>query len=170
MKISSGAIVCIERTVLEGDITIGHRTVIHPTAVIQAKEGPIVIGDFNLIEENAKIINNSPTQMTIGCNNVFEVGSYCESNEIGDNNILESKCKLGNMTKLSNGCVIGAMCEVNYDEILPENTIIFGSNCNRRIQHEKPATQTYQLDFLSKILPNYQKIDKPNYKPVQSPQ
>jgi hypothetical protein len=60
------------------------------------------------------------------------------------------------------------MCSVNCDQLLSENTVIFGSDCKRRIQHEKPALQTYQLDFLSKILPNYQRIEKPNYKPINS--
>ena len=104
--------------------------------------------------------------MTIGCHNVFEVGSHCESPEIGDNNILESKCSVGPQTRLSNGCVVGAMCSVNCDELLPENTVIFGTDCKRRTQHEKPAQQSYQLDFLSKILPNYQRIEKPNFKPT----
>lgn len=169
MKIGSGAIVCSEQTRLEGDITIGSKTVIHPTATIIARSGPIIIGDCNLIEEYVTIINVSENPMIIGSHNVFEVGSYCESPQIGDHNILESKSRVGCETRISSGCVIGAMCAVNNDGILPDNTVIFGSDCKRRIQHEKPAPQTYQLDFLSKILPNYQKLERPNYKPVQSP-
>jgi len=37
--------------------TIGSHTVIHPCAKILAETGPIVIGENNLIEENATIIN-----------------------------------------------------------------------------------------------------------------
>lgn len=148
-----------------GDITVGPKTVIHPTAHIDASNGPIIIGESNLIEERVQIINVGSEPMTIGSHNVFEVGSHCESPQIGDHNILESKCVVGPQTRLSSGCVIGAMCSVNCDELLTENTVIFGTDCKRRIQHEKPAQQTYQLDFLSKILPNYQRIEKPNYKP-----
>ena len=36
---------------------LGSRTVIHPTAKIIAEAGPIIIGENNLIEEQARIIN-----------------------------------------------------------------------------------------------------------------
>ncbi|KAJ3614853.1 hypothetical protein NHX12_018423 [Muraenolepis orangiensis] len=64
----------------------GPRTVVHPKARIIAEAGPIVIGEGNLIEEQALIINGypknitadsqdeEPKTMTIGINNVFEVG------------------------------------------------------------------------------------------------
>ena len=48
--------VCIEADYV-GDITIGTRTVIHPKARIIAEAGPIIIGEGNLIEEQAQIIN-----------------------------------------------------------------------------------------------------------------
>lgn len=97
--------------------SLGPRTVVHPKARIIAEAGPIVIGEGNLIEEQALIINGSveipcemvfprfetiftcmviitsalhlpnsypenitpdsevePKTMTIGMNNVFEVG------------------------------------------------------------------------------------------------
>lgn len=149
---------------MDGDITIGLRNVIHPTATIIAEAGPIVIGDYNLIEENVCIINKSPKTMTIGSHNVFEVGARSETTSIGDDNVFESKCRVGNLTKVTNCCIIGAMCDINYDEILKENTIIFGSNCNRRLQHEKPSPPISQIDFLTKILPNYQTIERPNYR------
>lgn len=47
-------------------------------------------------------------------------------------------------------------------EKLAENSVIYGAECQRRVQHERPGLQTYQLDFLCKILPNYQKIEKTN--------
>ncbi|CAG2117557.1 unnamed protein product, partial [Medioppia subpectinata] len=165
VRMSVGSIVCCEETTLLGDITIGAKTVIHPTAHIDGSRGPVIIGDSNLIEERVTIVNTDTRPMLIGAHNVFEVGSHCESPAIGDHNVLESKCRVGPRTRLSDGCVIGAMCCVESDEVLPENTVVFGTDCRRRTQHEKPAPQTYQLDFLSKILPNYQRIEKPNFKP-----
>ncbi|GFQ94473.1 dynactin subunit 6 [Trichonephila clavata] len=164
--IAPGAVVCKESE-LVGEITIGSRTVIHPKAHIIAEAGPIVIGESNLIEEQVQIINKSKnkdsdvqTPMVIGANNVFEVGAYVESVKIGDNNVLESKCIVGKNTQLTSGCVIGAKCELTCNEIIPENTVIYGSNCERRQQAEKPAPQTLQLDFLTKILPNYHHLRK----------
>lgn len=169
MKISYSSIICTEHTRIDGDVTIGLKNVIHPTATILAEAGPIVIGDCNLIEENVTIVNRTPGKtMVIGNYNVFEVGSRCETIEIGDHNVFESKSHVGLLTRISNGCVIGTMCEVNYDEKLAENTVIFGAHCTRRIQHEKPSTQVSQIEFLSKILPNYQRIERPNYRLPQS--
>uniref|UniRef100_A0A8C2R1W2 Dynactin subunit 6 n=1 Tax=Capra hircus TaxID=9925 RepID=A0A8C2R1W2_CAPHI len=55
VKIAPGAVVCVESEI-RGDVTIGPRTVIHPKARIIAEAGPIVIGEGNLIEEQALII------------------------------------------------------------------------------------------------------------------
>ncbi|KAL6092756.1 hypothetical protein STEG23_014199 [Scotinomys teguina] len=85
VKIAPGAVVCVESEI-RGDVTIGPRTVIHPKARIIAEAGPIIIGEGNLIEEQALIINAHPDNiipdteepeskpMIIGTNNVFEVG------------------------------------------------------------------------------------------------
>ena len=48
---------------------------------------------------------------------------------------------LGRHTELSSGCIIGAMCHVTSQEMLPENTVIYGEKCERRIQAEKPAVR-----------------------------
>ncbi|PWA32691.1 hypothetical protein CCH79_00012394, partial [Gambusia affinis] len=154
VKIAAGAVVCVESEI-RGDVTIGTRTVVHPKARIIAEAGPIVIGEGNLIEEQALIINSypenitpdsevEPKTMTIGTNNVFEVGCA----DVGRNVILTS------------GCIIGAFCQVNTCEVIPENTVIYGSGCMRRVQTERPQPQTLQLDFLMKILPNYHHLKK----------
>ena len=56
VKIAPGAMVCNECELL-GDITIGSMTVIHPKASIIAEAGPIIIGECNIVEEQARIIN-----------------------------------------------------------------------------------------------------------------
>ena len=43
--------------ILSFPVNPGSRTVIHPKARIIAEAGPIIIGDGNLIEEQAEIIN-----------------------------------------------------------------------------------------------------------------
>jgi len=168
VEIKEKAIVCKEQTVIKGKVTIGSKTIIHPTATIIAENGPIVIGESNLIEECVKIINKSKETMTIGSNNVFEVGAYSESLSIGNNNILEYKCRLGPKFILTHGCVIGTKCCLNQDETLEERTVIFGTDCKRRRQSERPFPQTLQLDFLNKVMPNYQRIEKPNKKVIKS--
>ncbi|KAG7458874.1 hypothetical protein MATL_G00225230 [Megalops atlanticus] len=178
-KIAAGAVVCVECEI-RGDVTIGPRTVVHPKARIIAEAGPIVIGEGNLIEEQALIINGypenimpdaegvEPKTMTIGTNNVFEVGCTSQALKIGDNNVIESKAEVGRNVILTSGCIIGACCQVNTCEVIPENTVIYGSGCMRRVQTERPQPQSLQLDFLMKILPNYHHLKK-TVKPSSTP-
>uniref|UniRef100_A0A8C2WYC6 Dynactin subunit 6 n=1 Tax=Cyclopterus lumpus TaxID=8103 RepID=A0A8C2WYC6_CYCLU len=180
LKCTAGAVVCVESEI-RGDVTIGARTVVHPKARIIAEAGPIIIGEGNLIEEQALIINSypenimpdtegvEPKTMTIGTNNVFEVG--CGILCIADYNIWAYVADLGRNVILTSGCIIGACCQVNTCEVVPENTVVYGSNCIRRVQSEKPQSQTLQLDFLMKILPNYhhmKKTAKGNSTPVRN--
>ena len=167
ITIASGAIVCNESTIV-GDVSIGGRTVVHPKAQIIAEAGPIIIGENNLIEERARIVNTASKEsettpvMIIGNSNVFEVDCCSHALKIGDNNVLESKSYVGRATELSNGCIIGAGCRVMTAEVLPENCVIYGSRNDRRVQSDKPAPQNLQIEFLSKVLPNYHHLKKPN--------
>ena len=84
-------------SVITGDVQIGACCAIHPKAVIQANKGPIIIGlvmqssivflvrvpfltqlnmtgTHNIIEERARIVNNSTKPMRIGSYNYFSVG------------------------------------------------------------------------------------------------
>ncbi|XP_072750521.1 dynactin subunit 6 [Anoplolepis gracilipes] len=173
LKIAPGAVVC-EESILKGDISIGAKTIIHPRACILAEAGPIIIGEGNIIEEMATIANklpsDSPESVTvpvqiIGNYNVFETDCTCESFKVGDNNILEAKAHVGREIELTNGCVIGAACSLTEREIVPENMIIYGSQCQRREMNDKPYPQIGQLDFLLKVLPNYHHFRKSNMKP-----
>ena len=167
VSIASGAVVCSECKIV-GDVSIGSKTVIHPKAEIIAEAGPIIIGENNLIEERTRIINKSSTGaettpvMIIGNNNVFEVDSCSNALKIGDHNVLEMKSFVGRTTVLSNGCVVGSGCNIETNEILPENCVIYGSSNERQIMSDKPSSQAPQIEYLSKLLPKYHHLRKPN--------
>ena len=42
-------------------------------------------------------------------------------------------------------------CRLTSEETLAENSVVYGGVCNRRLAKEKPAAQTLQIDFLSKV-------------------
>uniref|UniRef100_A0A673JNN5 Dynactin subunit 6 n=1 Tax=Sinocyclocheilus rhinocerous TaxID=307959 RepID=A0A673JNN5_9TELE len=164
VKIAAGAVVCVESDI-RGDVTIGARTVVHPKARIIAEAGPIVIGEGNLIEEQALIINRSALYYsrcssrdglqlpnTNEHNNLFPVS---QALKIGDNNVIESKGERLKRCLLLSFCIIDTIFYY-----LTENTVIYGSECLRRVQTERPQPQTLQLDFLMKILPNYHHLKK----------
>ncbi|XP_066603181.1 dynactin subunit 6 [Prorops nasuta] len=170
------AVIC-EESILEGEITIGPRTVVHPKARIIAEAGPIIIGEGNIIEEMAIITNRLPPGapepatvpvQIIGNYNVFEVDSVCEAMKVGDNNILEAKAYVAHQVEVTNGCVIGAGCSLKEAETLPENTVIYGQECQRREMNDKPFPQLGQLDYLIRVLPNYHYLRKSSSKEAKS--
>uniref|UniRef100_A0A914XCR0 Dynactin subunit 6 n=1 Tax=Plectus sambesii TaxID=2011161 RepID=A0A914XCR0_9BILA len=156
LTIATGAVVCQEALLL-GEITIGAGTVIHPKAQILAEAGPIIIGENNLIEENALISNkSSPARtMVIGNSNVFEIASQTYAMSVGDNNVVEVRGRVGEHVEVSSGCVIGVGCSLSTPGLLPERTVIFGEKSARRIACEKPMVQNSQLEYLRKALPSY---------------
>lgn len=164
-----------------GDVTIGADCIIHPTAYIVAKDGPIIIGNSNLIEERVSIVNKRSEPLIIGDYNVFEVDSSCEAPRIGNHNIFESKSKVNGYIELRDNCIIGAGCVLsnmfrgsgieNDDRgtkrELPSNTVICGENMSNRVVPDlPPSSHSSQLDFLRKILPNYQKLWRPPGLPL----
>lgn len=138
------ALVCEEST-LRGDITINAGCVIHPSATIIAEAGPIILGENCIVEEYATIVHKLPPGateqtdpqkspiLTIGCNNVFEIGCVVEAfNKIGDKNVFECRSYVSANVKVSNDCVIGAGCHLNGPMQLKEKSVVFGKDCHTR--------------------------------------
>lgn len=128
--------------------------------------------------------------LIIGAHNVFEVGSHIESysGHIGESNVFECKSYVGPNVTIGSGCVIGeypnivrllSSCLLLYRVLIinnliagagcrmeigtmTDNTIVYGSDHTMREAMEKQPSQMLQLDFLSKILPNYHQLRKPN--------
>lgn len=170
LKCSPSTLICREKTVILGDVTIGPDCVIHPTVSILAREGPIIIGSNNLIEERVVIVNSRQEPMIIGDHNVFEVDTCCEAPRIGNHNVLESKSKISPHVELTDNCIIGAGCEIsnqkeaNHGEMrkIQPYTVVSGKDLTTRVVEDLPTSwQTSQLEFLRKILPNYQKLWRP---------
>ena len=72
-----------------------------------------LIIQFNLVF----IADKTTPVMIIGNNNVFEVDCLSNALKIGDNNVLESKSSVGRSTELTSGCIVGAGCELNAEEV-----------------------------------------------------
>ena len=41
--------------------------------------------------------------------------------------------------------------EIQVEETLAENSVVYGGGCDRRKAADRPAPQTLQIDFLSKV-------------------
>lgn len=47
--------------------------------------------------------------------------------------------------EITNGCIVGAGCKLLRTEVLPENTVVYGSDCARRIAMDKPPVCYFLL-------------------------
>jgi dynactin-6 len=118
-----------------------------------------VFGTNNIIEETALVENTGPpgTVFEIGNDNLFEVGSVCRAQKVGDNNTFGVQCEIGEGVEISNGCSIGAKCKLLMKETLPPHTVIYGEQNQRRMAADNPLGLKSQTDFLRSSLTRYSK-------------
>lgn len=67
-------------------------------------------------------------------------------------NVIFPKAQVSREIELTNGCVIGAACSLTEQEVVPENTIVYGSQCQRREMNDKPYVIVVYHYFYSIIL------------------
>ena len=145
------------------EIKIGKNSIVHPQAKINALNGPIIIGERNLIEERTTITNESSSVMIIGDDNVFEVGSEIKARMIGNNCIFGIKSKIGKNVSVEDGVVLASKCEVipsgDKSVTIKEGTSIFGENSeNWHTVKQMPTSQSQQIDYLKNVLPKYHQM------------
>jgi carbonic anhydrase/acetyltransferase-like protein (isoleucine patch superfamily) len=115
-------------------ITVGHGTVIHPMAVIVARDGPITIGDYCIVDEFCEIANelgdgpsSSPPVMAIGHCNHFSSRAEIRALKIGDQNKMMPYASVGIGAVVGNNCRVEPYCRVSHDVVVPSETVVFGA-------------------------------------------
>jgi carbonic anhydrase/acetyltransferase-like protein (isoleucine patch superfamily) len=58
---------------------------------------------------------------------------------------------VGRQVVLTSGCIIGAACSVTNNEDIEENSVIYGANCERRVQKERPPVSNFIQVFSTVI-------------------
>lgn len=106
-------------------VTLGANTVVHPRAVFAATNGPIHIGENNLIEELVRFENlgNSGGAMEISGFNHFHPGAKIMAKEIGERNVFESFSEVGKDASVGSGCVVGSLAAV--DGCLSDGHVVY---------------------------------------------
>uniref|UniRef100_A0AAF5I096 Dynactin subunit 6 n=1 Tax=Strongyloides stercoralis TaxID=6248 RepID=A0AAF5I096_STRER len=152
----------LEKSIFKGEITIGDSTVIQPLASILATNGPIIIGEKNIIEEFVIIenLNENGEPLIIGDKNTFEVQSTFRGKIVGNQNLFSVRSKVDKNVTITDFCSIGTGCIVPEGEELQPQTVVFGKNSDKRIGCEKSQNTEDELDFLLKVFPKYHKILK----------
>lgn len=155
----AGAIVAADSSLL-GNLSIGAGTVVHPLAVIDGRDAPVVIGD-NCIVEEMVTIKALGDALVIGDGNMFEVGSTIKATAVGNCNQFEARCSVAGI-KVRNFCTVGAACTASGAD-LPDRTVVYGRESLRREWSghgvtQQLALQAKHLEYLRDMLPTAHKL------------
>lgn len=126
-KIDDSAVIC-KKAIVNGVITIGANTIIHPAALVR---GNIEIGSNCMIEEGVQIVGSGNEKVVIGDDNHFEVGAIC-SGTVGNGNVIQHKAKIAAGVEIGNGCFIGIRVELKSGEKISDNTSVYGQMQSQR--------------------------------------
>ena len=150
--ISQGAMVAAEAK-LEGDVFVGPGTVINPLCEIVSTSGPIIIGEDNIFEERVVVrcVHEDDIGISIGSLNLFEVGAYVESTDVGNCNLIRINCRLERQSSLANGCVVGISAILKEGEEIENHTVIYRKN-EKCYKHVQPRAHTLHFSMLRKYL------------------
>jgi dynactin-6 len=160
----------VSTAVLKGDVRIGSNCVCHPWSRLEAINGPILLGEGNCVEEFAVITNTlppaddgTPTQLVIGKYNTFEVQCRISARSIGNSNLFERRCIVGNGAEIGDGCIVGVLCQLQPLYVLPSATVIYGAQ-NERIHHTDLIAKVQQefckqqVKSLAETLPPFHNV------------
>jgi len=118
------------------------------------------IGDDNLFEIGCR--KSSPFYQH---RSVLMVTPGVECPFVGDFNTVSTRSRLHHTVRLSSCCVIGAGCLVvpTEDELLPEYTVIYGTNCERSTWSGRGKLQEADLrrkhaEYLREMLPKFNRL------------
>ena len=89
-------------------VTLGARCLVHESAVIDARRGPIVIDDDTCVDEGVVIANESEEVLRIGRGNWFQVKSVCRARAVGDYNVFKPRSVVEAPAVVGSGCSVGA--------------------------------------------------------------
>lgn len=107
--------------------TIGNFNVFETDSLCEA----VRVGDNNVLETKGIITIKIKTVVAL----IIEL-----KNLLTGSNWIFFFCtaKVSKGVELTNGCVIGPACLLLEPEIIPENTIVYGTQCHRREMNDKP--------------------------------
>eukprot|EP00760_Papus_ankaliazontas_P014680 PhM_4_TR16129/c0_g1_i1/m.31923/K10428/DCTN6; dynactin 6 len=121
--------------VVSKNVTLGHGCFVHPNARIDARNGPIVFGEYCVIEEYATISNemiagdkngseSNDNTLYIGDRNVFRVGCKVRARRVGKDNYFDVRCRVHAGVVVGDGCTVRMATVVDPNSRLPDRTIV----------------------------------------------
>ncbi|KAI9344324.1 trimeric LpxA-like protein [Obelidium mucronatum] len=153
-------IICDDTEIRGATISFGNNNIVHPKSkIMSVGGGAISFGNYNIIEEGVVIINRTTEVLHIGNDNTFEVGSRFEGLSLGNGCVVEPKASILPGTTVGDNCVIGTSCTTWQNDVLESNSVIFGSNNERRKQtprsKEQSSVHMKHVEYLKDVLKKF---------------
>ncbi len=118
----------------DGKLSLGYGTILHPKATLIVDGCSLIIGEYNIIEENviikvcprysALLEKEEPITIYIGNYNHFRIGSYLQNTSVENNCVINYKCHLIDCSIESN-CIVSPCVELSNQFVVSKNSIIF---------------------------------------------
>ena len=162
---SGDQVICCKNIEIEGQIAFGTGCIIHPDCSIIAEGGPIIFGEYNIIEEKVRIINRAPRDpqgnvipgkkpvpMQIGNYNLFEVGTIIENSEIGNSNAFQHRAHIEPGCIVENACVITEGVTVSSGSRVPSEMVVHNYGRMRGLTIVQEDMTKHNMKQLSEVL------------------
>jgi carbonic anhydrase/acetyltransferase-like protein (isoleucine patch superfamily) len=113
------AIVC-------GDVTLGPRVSVWPTAVIRGDTGPIVIGEDSNVQDGSVIHVDHGVPTTIGRRVAIGHRAIVHGATVEDNCLIAMGAIVLNGVQIGSGSIVGAGAVCREGMVVPSNSLLLG--------------------------------------------
>ncbi|WFD35853.1 hypothetical protein MCUN1_002721 [Malassezia cuniculi] len=146
------AIVPADATLL-GSVSIGPGSVVHPTALLDARAGPIVLGHNCIVEERVAIVAG-PAGISIGDANHFHAAARISAPSIGNCNVFLPRAVVSG--PVANFCSVAPACVSHAP--LPDRSVVYAHHSLRRdwsglAVSQRLADHAKHLAYLRDLIP-----------------
>ncbi|WFD24537.1 hypothetical protein MEQU1_003239 [Malassezia equina] len=149
---------------IRGTVTIKTGTVLHPRVKLDGSLAPLVVGENCILEEGVQLTSGA-NGLQVGDGNWLRVGCRIASDRIGNCNVFEVGCHVPAHVRVSNFCVVGAGCDLQFWETteLLERTVVYGAEAAQRTWSgdgigQQLASHAKHLQYLRTTLPQHHKL------------
>jgi len=112
---------------LYGDVALGERCSVWPTAVLRADINSIRIGDDTNIQDGAIVHLADDYGVVIGRRVTVGHGAIVHACEIGDDCLIGMRATVLDGAKIGDGCIIGAHALVTQGMEVPPGSMVLGT-------------------------------------------